>query len=204
MGLDPIPDDKVATSIPSYEAKRAKYIGRERFYKSLGVIIVAGASVTLGTNLYVLTKVSTMGRIADALFTVGIVLMVAYIAAGVLIFRLEPVGRFIYVCAVVIGLGMLTYVAATKTTPWTNDEVISVLLRVLAPAAIVWNLLGERGKVVFSDEYRLVIIPQTAHVKARGPRVRRKLDGRTKMALALVLFVVAAAAISEIAAATSG
>jgi hypothetical protein len=153
------------TEGPDDEAIRRAHIAREALVRSIGGLVCLLGIGCVGIGIWiVLTPFQATGAMV-----LGMALIIAfgalYLAAGMLIRRLHPLGRSII--SVLFGLVFLQ----TATQAARHLDRIAggqVVILVLVPLLIA-PLWAGRARMVFSRRYRLAIVPATPDVRYRTP-----------------------------------
>ena len=168
VAAQPVPTDDV-------EAYRNFYLKHEASVKSIGTLYLLGALILIpmGFIAFFIGVSGNAGQESMVVAGVG----VFYLALGTLqgftavgLRRLRPWARIVTIVFAVIGL-------------------IGIPIGTLISILILYLLLSEKGKVVFSDHYQEVIV-QTPHIKYKTSMVVKVLLG---ILLAIIGLGIAAA-----------
>jgi hypothetical protein len=147
------------------ETVRAAHIAREALVRSIGTLVVIAGWIPIGIGVWwVLEPSRATGAMVLAMATV-IAIGALYVASGMLIRRLHPVGR-----GLATGLFALACLSSLSSIVQRPERIAlgNVVLLVLLPllTALLWS---GRSRMVFSPRYRLEIVPATPRVRYRTP-----------------------------------
>jgi len=164
-----------AFGVNDVEQYRKTYLGHEASVKSLGLLYLLGAVflVPIGAFLFLAAASGNFQPNEPRGVMIGI---------GLVYFALGLFQGF-------IGWGL------RRLTPWTRIAasvlsafgLLAVPIGTIISAYFLWVLLGEKGKIVFSDHYRSVI-EQTPHIKYKTSIIVWIFLG---LLIALIVFVIA-------------
>ncbi len=167
----------VGGDLAQAEAMRRTYLSHEASIKSIGSLHYLGAFFTiLGLGGVVMT-LSRGGMVMDASILTGAlvyaVIIAFHVALGIGLSGLQTWARWVEV--VVVGLSLLMMFAGMGMGfymmsrggpmggPMIGPTIIYGIVA-LIPAYVLYLLLSQKGSVVFSPEYR-VVMERTPHIK---------------------------------------
>ncbi len=147
-----------ASEVPvGAEAIRRKHLNHEASVKSIGSLYLLSAVFAVPASLVmVVSAASTVGRVNEPVAAVAIVTSLFYLGLSILL------------CAVAIGLRGLQTWARYIAVGYSVLGLLAIPIGTLINAYFLYLLLSEKGKVVFSDEYKEVI-RQTPEIKYKTP-----------------------------------
>lgn len=143
------------------EAIRRAHLSAETNIKSIGSLAI------LGAVLQVLAAIEAMAH-APAEGIGRLVAVAAIGASGFMLRDLKPVGRIIY--TVMLGIGLVSTVVTVLLGPAQAAVPVAIVTLVVG-GLFLWVLWNGKAKVVFSEHYRQVVIPQTPYVKYKTSKV---------------------------------
>lgn len=157
------------------EAVRRAHIGHEASVRSIGLLYLLGGvfgGFSLVSSLF--SMLSLVGEnnivstavIASLVFLAG--MTVLQLALGVGLRRLRRWAQV--VASILTGLGLLYFAFVTVVLFVAGGaglmEVIILSLMTVIPGYVLWLLVGEKGRMIFSQEY-LAIREMTPEIKYR-------------------------------------
>lgn len=157
----------------STEAIRRAHLNHEASVKAVGTLYLLSAVLLGFSGVVVLANLRSLPaeirtiQAASAVFNLVLAVVFGFVAHGLR--RLLPWGRWLAVGVIctllVLSLGNIAYIAMVNPAMAGFTAGVA-LVSALIPAYILYLLLSEKGRMVFSPQYKRVIA-QTPHVKYR-------------------------------------
>ena len=160
----------------NYELLRKQHINTEANIKGISSLILL-ATLFMGFSLFTLTKLKNHPDLLlpdsyiNALMVIAAVQGVCLLISGLNLRKLKMLGAKLYAASVVVGLSRIVVDFSTLEIPADlAGEIIGQHIgRMLIPLLVLAFLFGRKARFVYSDEYRLKVIPATPHVKYKSP-----------------------------------
>ena len=177
------PDADEHTGTPSmdsdadnYELIRKQHINTETNVKGLSSLILLGSVFTF-FSLFTLSELRNSPNLYGMDDYINVIMGMA-IVQGVLLFisglklrKMQAIGAKLY--AVSVFLGFSTIFIDMNMLDIPSDQMAYVIGQhvggMIIPLLILGFLFSKKARYVYTDEYRLKVIPATPHVKYKSP-----------------------------------
>lgn len=168
------------------ERIRRDHIGNEANIKGIGGLVFLGGLANVGLCFFLASVWMKTGENGRSFALAGLMggSMVSgglQLFGGIQLMRLRVIGRVLATLALVLGF------LVSVSTAESSFAVGRALGNMLIPVLIISMLWRAKASMVFSDRYRLEVIPATPHVKYRTPRWIWILLGLLLLLLLLVI-----------------
>jgi len=191
------PQTSAAAAAPEIDGQseaeriRRDHIGNEANIKGIGGLVFIGGLGNAASAVILLGVWMKAGENARTIALAGliggaIVSGALQLFGGVQLIRLRSIGRALATLALVLSILVSV---ATADNSFAVGQSIG---RMIIPILIISMLWRAKATMIFSDRYRLEIIPMTPHVKYRTPRWLWILLGLFLLGLLVMIVTVAA------------
>ncbi len=154
------PPAPVSPQAAEHVALREAHIDIESNIRSLGTLCTIGGA---------LTALSSFEKIGTPEGKITLAMAIIAIVAGVLLSKLNPIGRILYSLMAIGGVAT-NVIAAVGLPPHVSGVVVVPMIVQSIVVALVLALLWHpKAATVFDSVYVRTVIPATPQVKARTP-----------------------------------
>ena len=161
----------------NYELIRKQHINTETKIKAVAALILLGAIFTIFSLIGLSTQMNDpmYAEIPEHYFPIVMVLNaiqgVLLFMSGVKLRKLFFVGAKLYAATIALGMsGIFIDLTILELPRELLPQLIGQYVgSMIIPLIILAFIMGKKARVVYSEEYRMQVIPATPHVKYKSP-----------------------------------